>query len=215
MTKALTKIGLLQKLAVLPYKATFKPPLVYFREPFFKWQNQMRTHQWLRKARSKDCKIHQSIEIRGQENFAPFISIERHCVFEKDCLIWIADEDGANPQLTLKNNVYFGRDVYLGVYQPLEIAQNTLIGAYSYIITANHCFKERHIPIRLQGYTGAPIHIGQDVWIGCHVVILPGVTIGDGAVIAAGAVVNKNVPAYEIWGGIPARKISERGEIIQ
>jgi acetyltransferase-like isoleucine patch superfamily enzyme len=86
-----------------------------------------------------------------------------------------------------------------------------MIGAYSYIISANHCFKDKNKPIRLQGYTGAPIDIGCDVWIGCHVTILPGVTIGDGAIIAAGAVVNKNVPSFEIWGGVPARKLGERG----
>ncbi|NJK38233.1 MAG: acyltransferase [Oscillatoriales cyanobacterium RM1_1_9] len=110
----------------------------------------------------------------------------------------------------LGNNVYLGRNVYLGVYQPLTIGQNSLIGAYSYLITANHRFENPDIPIRLQGYTGASIQIGQDVWLGCHVVILPGVTVGDGAVIAAGAVVNKNVPAYEVWGGVPARKLRER-----
>jgi len=48
------------------------------------------------------------------------------------------------------------------------------------------------------------------VWIGCHVVILPGVTIGDHAVIGAGAVVNKDVPPWEKWGGVPAKKIGMR-----
>lgn len=201
---------LLETLAALPYKATFRPPLVYLREPFFQWQNQIRIRQWLYQVRQQDCKIHPSIEIRGQKDFAPFIHLEDHCIFEKDCLIWIADEAEANPELMLGNNVYLGRNVYLGVYQPLTIGQNSLIGAYSYLITANHRFENPDIPIRLQGYTGASIQIGQDVWLGCHVVILPGVTVGDGAVIAAGAVVNKNVPAYEVWGGVPARKLRER-----
>lgn len=201
-----------KRLVSLPYKATFRPPLIYLREPFFKWQHQIKRGQWLRKLRSKQCKIHSSIEIRGQRDFTSWIVLDHHCVFEKDCLLWIADEKGANPSLTLGSNVYFGRDVYLGVYQPLQIGSDTLIGAYSYIITANHQFQDRHVPIRLQGYTGAPISIGQDVWIGCHVVILPGVTIGDGAVIGAGAIVNKNVPPYEVWGGVPARKLSERSK---
>ena len=199
-------------LIYLLHKATFLPPLLYMREPFLKWQHHLRLWQWRRQVKSNNCIIHPSIEIRGKANFANFIKLDKHCVFEKDCFIWIADEENADPQLTLENNVYLGRDVYLGIYQPLYIGQNTLIGAYSYIITANHQIKECNIPIRLQGYTGNPIHIGQDVWIGCHVVILPGVTIGNGAVIAAGAVVTKNVPAFEIRGGVPAHKISERGK---
>lgn len=52
--------------------------------------------------------------------------------------------------------------------------------------------------------------IGNDVWIGANAIILPGVTIGDGAVIAAGAVINKNIPPYAIVGGVPARVIRYR-----
>ncbi|MBV8731891.1 MAG: acyltransferase [Acidobacteriia bacterium] len=105
-----------------------------------------------------------------------------------------------------------GRHTYLGVYLPISIGDHTIIGAYSYIISANHCFESREIPIQDQGFQGAPITIGEDVWIGTHVVILPGVTIGKGAIIAAGSIVNRNVPAYQIWGGVPARFIKERPE---
>jgi acetyltransferase-like isoleucine patch superfamily enzyme len=52
--------------------------------------------------------------------------------------------------------------------------------------------------------------IGDDVWIGAGAVLLPGARVGNGAVIAAGAVVNATVPEYEIWGGVPARRIGER-----
>ncbi len=55
-----------------------------------------------------------------------------------------------------------------------------------------------------------PIKIGNDVWIGYRAMIMDGITIEDGAVIAAGAVVTKNVPAYEIWGGVPAKPIGKR-----
>jgi acetyltransferase-like isoleucine patch superfamily enzyme len=202
----------LQRLLSLPYKATFRPPLVYLREPWFQLQHSIRQASWLKQMRNKDCKIHSSLEIRGQKDFTKFIECDRHCVIEKDCLLWIADEEEAQPNLTLADNVYLARNVYIGAYQPITIGQDSLIGAYSYIISANHCFKDTNKPIRLQGYTGAPIDIGRDIWIGCHVTILPGVTIGDGAVIAAGAVVNKDVPPFEIWGGVPAKKIGQRGE---
>lgn len=55
--------------------------------------------------------------------------------------------------------------------------------------------------------THAPIRIGRGVWMGAHVTVLPGVTIGDNAIIAAGAVVAKDVPADMIVGGVPARVI--------
>ena len=62
------------------------------------------------------------------------------------------------------------------------------------------------------GLESTPVHIGRNVWIGANTVILRGVSIGDGAVIAAGAVVNHNVPAYEIWGGVPAKKMKNLGD---
>jgi maltose O-acetyltransferase len=55
-----------------------------------------------------------------------------------------------------------------------------------------------------------PPIIGDGVWIGANAIVLRGVKIGDGAVVAAGAVVTRDIPAYEIWGGIPARRIGER-----
>lgn len=57
-----------------------------------------------------------------------------------------------------------------------------------------------------------PIIIGNDVWIGANVILLPGITIGDGAIIAAGAVVSRDVPAYSIVGGVPAKVIKYRFE---
>ncbi len=53
----------------------------------------------------------------------------------------------------------------------------------------------------------APIHIGKRVWIGSNATVLPGVTIGDGAVVAAGAVVTRDVPANTVVGGVPAKVI--------
>lgn len=55
-----------------------------------------------------------------------------------------------------------------------------------------------------------PVTVGHDTWFGHNAVLLPGVSVGHGAVVAAGAVVSKDVPAYEIWGGVPARPIKRR-----
>ena len=57
-----------------------------------------------------------------------------------------------------------------------------------------------------------PVTIMDDVWIGARAIILPGVTIGQGAIVAAGAVVTKDVPPFAIVGGVPARLIDYREE---
>jgi acetyltransferase-like isoleucine patch superfamily enzyme len=54
------------------------------------------------------------------------------------------------------------------------------------------------------------IVLGDDVWIGANVVVLKGATIGHGAIVAAGSVVSKAIPPFEIWGGVPARKLLDR-----
>ena len=65
------------------------------------------------------------------------------------------------------------------------------------------------ILIKDQGNIYADVILENDVWIGTGVKILPGVTIGKGSVIAAGAVVTKDVPPYTLWGGVPAKKIKD------
>jgi acetyltransferase-like isoleucine patch superfamily enzyme len=89
----------------------------------------------------------------------------------------------------------------------IEIGRNSMIGGYCYLITVNHRTESTDVPYKSQGYTGASIRIGDNVWIGSHVVVLPGVTIGDGAIVGAGAVVTKDIPMGETWGGVPAKLI--------
>jgi acetyltransferase-like isoleucine patch superfamily enzyme len=79
------------------------------------------------------------------------------------------------------------------------------------LITIKHRFSDRTTKIKKQGISISPIVIGDDVWIGANAIILEGVTIGTGAVIAAGAVVTKEVPEYAIVAGVPAKIIGWRG----
>ena len=80
------------------------------------------------------------------------------------------------------------------------------------VVPTNHAFESREIPIRHQGFmpSRGGVIIEDDVWVGANAVLLDGCVIGRGAVIAAGAVVSGVVPTYEIWGGVPARKLRER-----
>lgn len=91
------------------------------------------------------------------------------------------------------------REVYIG--------DNVMIGPGTLITTVGHPLspmgRRKHLGI------AKPVHIGNDVWIGGNVTILPGVTIGNNVVVAAGAVVTKDVPDNCVVGGVPARKIKD------
>lgn len=87
----------------------------------------------------------------------------------------------------------------------IEIGSNVMIGPNTLISTVNHPLtpmgRRRHLGI------AKPVRIGDDVWLGGNVTILPGVRIGNNVVVAAGAVVTKDVPDNTLVGGVPARKI--------
>ena len=92
----------------------------------------------------------------------------------------------------------------------LTIGNDVLIASHCTIVPANHRFEELQKPINQQGETRQGITIEDNVWIGSHVTILDGVTIGTGSVIAAGAVVTNNVAPYSVYGGVPAKLLKQR-----
>jgi acetyltransferase-like isoleucine patch superfamily enzyme len=113
-------------------------------------------------------------------------------------------------RIHLADNITLNELVYLSGYGTLLIENGVRIGHRTSIITSDHRFDNREIPIRHQGIEPGKVHIESDVLIGCNVTILKDVTIGKGAVIAAGSVVTENVPRYAIMAGVPAKKIAER-----
>ncbi len=108
-------------------------------------------------------------------------------------------------------NIFVGENVFINCcchfqdHGGIYIGDGSLIGSNVVMATINHSQN----PINRSDNYPAPIHIGQKVWIGSHVTILPGVTIGDNAIIAAGAVVAKDVPANMTVGGVPAKVIKK------
>lgn len=93
----------------------------------------------------------------------------------------------------------------------VEIGNNVMMGPNCTMYSRNHCFERTDIPMCEQGFLPEEtIVIGDDVWIGGHVIILPGVHIGRGAIVGAGSVVTKDVPEYAIVGGNPAKIIRFR-----
>lgn len=113
--------------------------------------------------------------------------------------------------IEIGNNVTLNEFVYFSGYDGIVIKNNVRIGTHSTFITSDHIYDDIETPIYKQGLISAPIILEDDVWIGANVTVLKGVKIGRGAIIAAGAVVNTNVPEYTIFGGIPARLLKTRG----
>lgn len=131
----------------------------------------------------------------------------------------IAKSAGKN--VNIEQHVVFGEELEIGdnstigfrsdLYGPVIIGKNVMIGPEVAIYTHNHEHINIRIPMIQQGYTKTePVVIKDDVWIGRRVLIMPGVTIGTGAIVAAGSVVIKEVSPYSIVGGNPAKLIKFR-----
>ena len=106
---------------------------------------------------------------------------------------------------------YSGIGINARINGECKIGTHVMMGTDVVIITRNHAFDRTDIPMMEQGFENErPVEIGNDVWIGDRVIILPGVTVGDGSILAAGAVVTHDVPAYAVVAGVPAKIIKMR-----
>lgn len=135
----------------------------------------------------------------------------------------LAEKCGRN--VIIKQNAYLGSATGLKLGDHSQIGERSRIGPHVTIgndvvmgpevvlMTTSHAFEDPETPIRLQGSVPIkPIVIGDDVWIGTRVVVLPGVQIGTGSVIGANSLVTKDIPPYAVWGGVPAKHIRNRGD---
>lgn len=123
------------------------------------------------------------------------VNIEKGAQFSTE--ISLGDNSGIGVNAQISSEVTIGNDV--------------MMGPYCFIYTSNHRTDRIDTPMWKQGFTEVrPVVIGDDVWIGARVTVLPGVHIGKGSVIGAGAVVTKDVPAYSVVGGNPAKVLRYR-----
>ena len=128
--------------------------------------------------------------------------------------------------IIVKNNCYFGNGTRLSIGNRSQLGQNArlngkitigedvLMGPDVIMMSTSHAYSDLNMPINTQGEgKEKPIFIGDNVWVGTRVIILPGVSIGGHSIIGSGAVVTKSFPDYSIIGGNPAKLIKKREPI--
>ena len=150
--------------------------------------------------RGKCSKIHRSVRM----DTPPYrkFSLGDYSVVESYCCINNAVGDviiGDHTRVGLHNTV-------IG---PVTIGNHVNLAQGITVTALNHNFADKDHRIDEQGVSTHPVMIGDDIWIGANAVILPGVTIGNHSVVAAGAVVTKDVPPHSLVAGVPAKKIKE------
>ncbi len=131
--------------------------------------------------------------------------------------------DSVGDSANIERNVFFGsgRGIKIGsrsgiglnarIQGPLNIGNDVMMGPDVMIYTSNHQTSRTDIPMIEQGNTPKrEVVIEDDVWIGARSIIMPGVKIGKGSIVAAGSVVTKDVAEYTVVGGVPARLIKNR-----
>lgn len=137
------------------------------------------------------------------------VAIGDNCILQDDVFFNFDHYWVPGPSIIVGDRVFIGRGCEFNIRSRLTIGDECLIASGVKIIDHDHGTKTG-CSMRSQEGAIIPVSIGEDVWIGTNAVVLKGVCIGHGAVLAAGSVATKSIPAMEIWAGVPAKKIGER-----
>jgi acetyltransferase-like isoleucine patch superfamily enzyme len=137
------------------------------------------------------------------------VRLGNNCILEQNIYFKFDGLWKSEPSIIIGDKVFLGTGCEFNIRQGITIGENTLVASGCRFIDHDHGTNINQI-MRVQHGPEKAINIGHDVWLGCNVVVLKGVEIGDGAIVAAGAVVTKSILQNEIWAGVPARKIGDR-----
>lgn len=151
----------------------------------------------------ENVKIFGNIDLRNRENGK--IIIGNNVEIDNDCRLVSAN----NAVLSFDDNCFIGPYSVFNAGTDIKLGSFTISGGFVHIQSSNHGLAKNE-KIWLQKHTYGKVLIGEDVWLGANCTILPGVKIGAGAVIAAKAVVTKDVSDYAIVAGVPAKEIGKR-----
>lgn len=142
------------------------------------------------------CDVRRGLELALEG--AGTVEVGAECVLDTGLVL------ASSGTLVVGARTIFGHHCTVAARDSVTIGDDCLIAELVSIRDHDHAFDRLDVPVRDQGAESAPVRIGRDVWIGSKATILKGVTIGDHAIIAAGAVVTKDVPSAAIAAGVPA-----------
>ncbi|SEG18671.1 acyltransferase [Flavobacterium urumqiense] len=145
------------------------------------------------------------INYPSQVKIGKLSSLNRNFIIEYNCETLVNHSYPIN----IGNGVFIGACSSFDITLGITIKDSCMIAQGCKFIDHDHGVALGTL-MKLQKGVSFPIVLEKDVWLGCNVVVLKGVCIGEGAVVAAGSVVIKSIPAYEIWGGVPAKFIKKR-----
>jgi acetyltransferase-like isoleucine patch superfamily enzyme len=136
------------------------------------------------------------------------ISIEKDVSLDDGVVLLCSGAPKQN-KIAVGEGTYLNRYTMIDAHSQISIGRNCMIGPHCYITDANHG-RAPNMLVKEQKMEPRPVVIDDDVWLGAGVVVLPGVRLGRGCVIGAGAVVTDDVPAGAVFAGVPAVSIGHR-----
>lgn len=137
------------------------------------------------------------------------LSLGHHCIIEPDVYFKYDGFWKPGPSICIGDRVFIGRNTEFNISTGISIADDCLIASGCTFVDGDHGMAADR-PMNEQPLNGAAIVLEENVWLGAQCVVLKGVRLGRGAVIGAGSVVNKSVPAGEVWAGVPARRLKQQ-----
>jgi acetyltransferase-like isoleucine patch superfamily enzyme len=150
------------------------------------------------------CMVKRHVDIRLTDN--AILELGERVIIDDFALIQLTKPA---PHLTIGSHSVIGRHNVIAVKGRTSIGEYTLLGPYCQINDQSHGMSRDEL-IKNQKAIIKPVTIGSDCWLGAGTRVLPGVTIGDGAILGTGSVVTHDVPPYQVWAGVPARYIRDR-----
>ena len=154
------------------------------------------------------------LALRTHSIIHPLAAIDWNVAIGRRCFIGRATIDtlGGNGRIEIGDGsiIYTGCDLFCHHHSTIRIGRNVLFTRQAGAVTGGHVFADPNATIISQGIATADIVIEDDCWIGYRAILLPGVRMGQGTVVAAGAVVTKDLPPMVVAGGVPARVIRKR-----
>lgn len=115
-------------------------------------------------------------------------------------------------RMVIGDHTWIGQQCFLHSAGGLQIGKAVGIGPRVIILTSQHEVSNRDIPVYFSPLKFGEVVLGDGCDIGAGAIILPGVRVGEGAIVGAGAVLTSDIPPFEIWAGVPARKLKKRAE---